>query len=463
MRLVFDRGTLVLLEPPDIDLGFLPGVIWDRRVALWRAPAHRHRDIVDAASRRGLSFTDETRRDDEELPGPWATIPLRPYQRAALVGWEASGRNGITVLPTGSGKTRLAIAAMAAGNARTLCLVPTRALLAQWLQEISRVYSGRVGVLGDGEHELAPVTVATFESAYRYMSDYGDYFDLLVIDEVHHFGAGQRDETLELSIAPQRLGLTATPPDELALRRLESLVGPIVFQLGVGDLAGTYLARFDLLVIRLPLDREEQRAYARERSHFNRYYRWFREIHPDASWEDFRSTACQSVEGRTALAAWRRSRRLISFTRAKEAALGELLTRHAEQKLIVFTSDNDAAYTVARRKLVMPVTCDIGRAERREALAAFQSGEIRALVSSRVLNEGIDVPDAEVAVIVGGILGEREHVQRIGRLLRPTPGKRAVVYELVSLGTSEIRQSLERRKGLASSSHQRRHVHIERY
>jgi superfamily II DNA or RNA helicase len=96
----------------------------------------------------------------------------------------------------------------------------------------------------------------------------------------------------------------------------------------------------------------------------------------------------------------------------------------------------------------MPLTCDIDRAERDDALARFRAGTLRALVSARVLNEGLDVPDADVAVIVGASLGEREHVQRVGRLLRPAPGKRAVVYELVTRRTLEVRQSERRREGL---------------
>ncbi len=100
----------------------------------------------------------------------------------------------------------------------------------------------------------------------------------------------------------------------------------------------------------------------------------------------------------------------------------------------------------------MPITCEIKRREREQALDAFRAGELKALVSARVLNEGIDVPDADVAIIVGGTFGQREHVQRVGRLLRPVPGKRAIVYELVTLATSEARQVLERRRALATTS-----------
>jgi superfamily II DNA or RNA helicase len=118
--------------------------------------------------------------------------------------------------------------------------------------------------------------------------------------------------------------------------------------------------------------------------------------------------------------------------------------------VLVFTADNAAAYAIAREHLIMPITCEIGRRERERALLAFREGKLRALVSARVLNEGIDVPDADVAIIVGGALGEREHVQRIGRLLRPVPGKRAIVYELVTLSTSEARRAAERRRALAA-------------
>ena len=98
----------------------------------------------------------------------------------------------------------------------------------------------------------------------------------------------------------------------------------------------------------------------------------------------------------------------------------------------------------------MPLTCDIGRRERDAVSSASAQGALRALVSARVLNEGIDVPDAEVAVIVGGALGEREHVQRVGRLLRPGEGKRAIVYELVTRDTIEVGQARRRRKGLVA-------------
>ena len=126
-----------------------------------------------------------------------------------------------------------------------------------------------------------------------------------------------------------------------------------------------------------------------------------------------------------------------------------LMKRHRNNRTLIFTADNNTAYEVSRQHLIMPITCDIGRKERAHVLERFRRGELRALVSSRVLNEGLDVPDADVAVIIGGTLGVREQTQRIGRVLRPRQGKQAIIYELVCRNTIEEFQARRRRKNSA--------------
>jgi superfamily II DNA or RNA helicase len=129
--------------------------------------------------------------------------------------------------------------------------------------------------------------------------------------------------------------------------------------------------------------------------------------------------------------------------------VGDLLGRHRDARILVFAADNDTAYAVAREHLIQPITCDIPSRERTRALDRFSRGELRSLVSARVLNEGIDVPAADVAIIVGSSQGSREYVQRVGRVLRPAVGKEAVVYELVTRGTFEVRRAGEHRRSLA--------------
>lgn len=451
MRLLFDRGTLLLTDADGVDgIDEVPGFLWDPRVEAFRAPAFRHGEVASGLARCGVRFSDDSLATATR-PMRWDRFDLREYQRLALDRWRRAGQRGVVVLPTGSGKTRVGMAAMAATARTALCLVPTRVLLEQWWKEISAVYPGRVGRLGDGLRECAPITVATYASAVRHMGELGNRFELLVVDEVHHFGTGLCDEALEMCVADARLGLTATPvttPEAAA--RVASLLGPTVYELGIGDLAGTFLAAFEIITIPVELTWDERRRYDDLMLVYQSAFATFRRAVPEATWRDFARAATRSREGRLAMNAWTESRRILACCQEKVAAVGDLLARHRDARALIFVADNAAAYEISRRHLVMPLTCDIGRVERAAALDGFRRGDLRALVSARVLNEGLDVPDADVGIVTGGTRGEREHVQRIGRLLRPTPGKKAIVYELVAHGTTDVMQAVRRRKGLVA-------------
>ena len=432
--------------PAGLDLSGAPGILWDARVEAYRAPASMYAALAGWLRDRAIPFIDGA-LGNHGPTSDWADPGLRDYQAAALCAWELAGRRGVVVLPTGSGKTRVALGAMASTRLPALCLVPTRVLLEQWQHEIAAVFPHPVGCHGDGRHDVTPVTVATYESAYRHMDHLGAHFGLLIVDEAHHFGCGFRDEALEMTLANARLGLTATPPRDAAQAiRLAELIGPTVYELAIGDLTGRFLASFDTVILHLDLTKAERTRYAALHHHPGRAPRSV----PQATWPDVVRVASRTVEGRRALAAWREARRLLALTDAKRRASAGAPRRHRDARVLVFTADNASAYAIAREHLIMPLTCDIGRAERDAVLDAFRRGRLRALVSSRVLNEGLDVPDADVGVVVGGALGEREHVQRVGRLLRPSPGKRALVYELVTRHTIEVSQAWRRRQGLVS-------------
>jgi superfamily II DNA or RNA helicase len=449
MRLVFDRGTLVLYGSP-ADAGSLPGVLWDPRVRAWRAAACDYVMLSQELSRRYPGFHDEARPKLVEAP-PIPFPELRPYQAAALASWEFARKRGIIALPTGSGKTRAAIAAISKTHLRTLCLVPTRALMAQWVKILRDTSPGPIGEYGDGHRVEQPITVATFASALRNMETLGNRFDLLVIDEVHHFGGGAGDEILEMSTAAARLGLSATPAeDEVHRSRLDALIGPEVYRASVEELSGRYLASFQLITIWIGLTLTESQAYKTEMSIFRPFCRAFFDTAPGASWSDFVASAGRSDSGRRALAAWRRSHAIVRYSEEKRCIVNDLLLQHHNSRTLIFAADNDTAYSVAREHLVQPITCDIGKKERARCLQRFSTGELRILVSARVLNEGIDVPAADVAIIVGGSQGSREYIQRVGRVLRPSEGKKAIVYDLVTRGTFEVRRAEEHRRALAS-------------
>ena len=450
VSLSFDRGTILLRSAGDSSwLETVPSVLWDSRVGVYRAPAACYRALLQTLKTRGI-------RVDDVVGYSWGAAlellapQLRPYQEASLNAWREAKGQGIIVLPTGAGKTIIGIAAIALTKRPAICLVPTRILLEQWRDRMYEQFRMPIGVLGDGKHDLAPVMVATFESAYRYMNWIGNRFRLLVVDEVHHFGAGMRDEALEMSIAPYRLGLTATPVSNGEVRkRLAELVGRAVYEVTVSELTGRYLAPFDHVTLHVDLYTDERASYEHEIGLFRTELDRFSRSYPGSRWVDFACWAKQRPEGKRALLAFRRARRLMGASRAKEESLREILEKHGEGKVLIFTPDTGTAYRISCNFLIAAVTSDIKKKEREEILEQFRKGALRRLVSCRVLNEGIDVPDAEVAIILGGNHGEREHIQRIGRCLRPTPGKVAKVYELVAKNTIEIRHWQRRTESLA--------------
>ena len=182
--------------------------------------------------------------------------------------------------------------------------------------------------------------------------------------------------------------------------RLAELIGPVVFELSISDLVGGYLSDFEYFRVQLDLTSSERMRYELEISVYRKVFIEFRAAFPNGSYPDWIRFACRTEEGRSALSAFQKARKLLGHCEAKTGALDGLLRRHWNQKTLIFTSDTDSAYAVARRHLIMPITAEIGRKEREAMIQRFKSGEIRALVSCRVLNEGIDVPDAEVAVIL---------------------------------------------------------------
>lgn len=437
-------------ESADEDPAQIPGATRDQEQCAWRLPAHHYASLIVRLADKQVRISDETRISP--LSGTWTIPALRWYQNEAIATWETARRRGVLALPTGSGKTLAAISAISQLAVSTLVLVPTRVLLDQWSRTLAAAWSYPIGRIGDGEHQVAPITVSTFASAVGWAPRIGDRFGLVIVDEAHHLGAMCPTEVLEMLVAPYRLGLTATPPTEPDMKeRLARFVGPVVYGLSIDDLAGDALSEYQLVTVPIRLSREERMLYREHRARFSSVYAPYMRVSRGASWQAFVRDARQSRAGRDALASWRTYRSILSYPRGKRAALRQLLSLHPERRTLIFTGDNATAYAIARELLVQPITQEIGKAERAQALARFRSGDISVLVSSQVLDEGIDVPDADVAIIVGGTSSARRHVQRIGRVLRPRDGKRARVYELAVEDSTEVGYVTRRRAAMTEA------------
>ncbi|HLL84830.1 MAG TPA: DEAD/DEAH box helicase family protein, partial [Longimicrobium sp.] len=420
----------------------------DPRTGVFRAEGHRYREVVLRLRALGVPYEDRARRFEPLEVSLAEAIQPFPHQREALEAWKAAGGRGLVELPTGAGKTLLAVLAIAHVQRPALVVVPTLDLMAQWQGVLSRHLGIPVGLLGGGVSDRQPVTVTTYDSAAAQTEFHGNRFGLLVCDECHHLPAPSYRFIAQGSIAPYRLGLSATLERADGGEKVcEALLGPLVHRSEISELKGEFLAPYEVTRVEVPLTDEEQRTHDEARARYLGFVR-SHGIHfgSPGGWARFLAESQRSDEGRAAYRAYREQRRIALTSRAKVDVLWRILREHRDERVIVFTEDNDTVYTLARWLLLPALTHHTPVPERKALLAAFAAGELPALLTSRVLNEGVDVPDASVGVILSGSGSVREHVQRLGRLLRKRPGKRARLYELCSRGTAEANISERRRQ-----------------
>ena len=444
MELTFDRGTILVRG--DIRV---PNSAWDERSRAFRAMALHYRDIIDFLKVSGFDFRDNV-LDLVPCSELHSSIVLRNYQNQALDAWIASGNRGIIVLPTGSGKTLVGIKAISLLNTPTIVIAPTLDLVDQWRSRLNKEFKTDVGVLGGGERDIRALTVSTYDSAYIHADKLGNRFGLIIFDEVHHLPAAGYKNIAEMFASPFRMGLTATYEREDGLHtELNRLVGGKVFERRVKDLTGTHLSPFRLEKIVVELTEEEQEEYEKSQKVFSDYLaRINLTIRSPADFQKLVMRSGRDPGARRALLARNKARDIAYNSVSKIGKLSEILKKHDDGKMFIFTEHNKLVHRISRQFLVPSITYRTAIKERSEILDRFKSGIYRAVVTSRVLDEGIDVPDADVAIILSGTGSERAFIQRLGRILRKKEGKEAVLYEIISAETSEVKTARRRKRPL---------------
>jgi DNA excision repair protein ERCC-3 len=344
-------------------------------------------------------------------------LSLRPYQ-ADWVARFADANSGVLVGPPGSGKTVAALGVMDDVEGETLILVPSRELAGQWRERIladTTLTADQVGEYHGGVKEIRPVTIATYQTAG--MDRHRSLFDsrkwgLIVYDECQRIPSPVSRRSADLQ-TKHRLGLTATPIREDDLEeQIYTLVGPPI---------GTdWEALFEA-------------GYVAEPEVELRYLPWASETHKNEY---------GASEGRE-------KRQLAATNPAKSQEIAALLREHPGSKAIVFVEYLDQGESIAEALGVPFISGETPHARRSRLFDRFRSGALDTVVVSRVGDEGIDLPDAEVAVAASGLGGSRRQgAQRAGRTMRPV-GK-ARMYVLATLGTREEEFARQRTRHLAA-------------
>ena len=412
-------------------------VTWDPRLELYRCEAVFYRKIVEILENHQVDYIDKAKAFSPIKITEASLQPLRDYQQQAFENW-LSLKKGLVILPTGTGKTILAIHIIYFIKKNTLIVVPTIDLMNQWSSALEDNLKVEVGMVGGGIYEVKDITVITYDSAALKMDFLGDQFALIVFDECHHLPGERNQLAARLSIAPYRLGLSATPERENGEILYEQLIGPFVYRKEIQALKKKVLSPYEVKTIEIELTPKERIEYETHRKIYINFIKSERiDFKNPYGWSHFLSACGRNQRGREVFNAYLLQKRIAAHGQNKLFAIWEILQSHLGERTIIFTSENHTAYEIGRTFFLPVLTHQTKIKERKLFLSHFKDGLHNVLVTNKVLNEGVDVPEASIGIIASGSGSVREHVQRLGRILRPVDGKKAILYELVSSRTSE--------------------------
>ena len=343
-------------------------------------------------------------------------LDLRSYQHE-WVSQFMETKSGVLVGPPGSGKTVATLGILSEVEGETLILVPGRELAGQWRDELlahTSLTADQVGEYHGGTKNVCPVTIATYQTAgmdrHRQLFDSREW-GLIVYDEVHHIPADVHRRSADLQTR-HRLGLSSTPVREDDREtEIYTLIGPPIGTDWDALFDEGFVAEPEVDILYVPWgDEDYQNQYVSSEGH--------------------------------------ERRQLAATNPAKAEEIERLLSKHATEKALVFVEYLDQGRELAARFDAPFVSGETPHHRREKLFEQFRSGSLSTLVVSRVGDEGIDLPNAELAIVASGLGGSRRQgAQRAGRTMRPTG--RARMYVLATRGTREEEFARRRMRHLA--------------
>ena len=457
----FSDGTLVLdhWSQQAVTRVFGDGIWkWDERTNSWRTNALHYSNIRRILGANAYGTVDRAPQWQSVV---WSNVDLpelRAEQVDAVKAWSESGC-GVVVMPTGTGKTEVALRIMADQGCSTLIVAPIRDLMYQWHKRILRGLGYDAGIIGDNTYNVKPISVTTYDSACIHMPKLGNRFQLVIFDECHHLPGPIRSDAAQMSMAPMRLGLTATlERSDGQHTKLDELIGPLVYRLEINQVRGSSLADFEVFRVPVYLNAKERVRYDQLSEVVSSYVYERRQDDANFTWKTLCAETNSSGQAGLIMRAYREKKSIEDRAEEKLRVLEDLFRLHHGTPMIIFAGSNAMARDVSRRFLIPCLLNHCGKAERIDYLDGLRDGVYPAIVANQVLDEGVDLPEVKIAVVIGGLASTRQAKQRLGRILRRRGNERAILYEVVAKDTNDTGRSRQRRKSDAYAGTRNRKV-----
>jgi superfamily II DNA or RNA helicase len=345
---------------------------------------------------------------------------LRPYQDRAVA--QVGKRSfGVLEAGTGSGKTVMALAIIAARRQPTLILVHTKELLYQWRQRIQEFLGLNAGLVGDACLDIQPITVAIVNSARKRVEELAPLFGHLIVDECHRVPAALFTDVVSRFDCHYLLGLSATAfrSDEGTTRLISIFMGDRVHRVDQIQLQSSgAIVKPELI---------------RRKTSFTHPYR-----------DDYQALIAALVS--------HQGRNLLIVADVMQAAA------RLDTGVLLVVSDRVSHCELFASELggrgvsVALLTGQTPPDKRIEIVRMVQEGEVRILVATlQLIGEGFDCAGLTTLFLTTPITFEGRLLQVLGRIMRPAAGKRPQVYDYVDERVSVLRRSAEsRRRALAA-------------
>ena len=370
-------------------------------------------EIKQELLKKGYPVEDNSkfRESDTNIGADLAEgIELRDYQDE-YVEKAYSKKAAVLANPAGSGKTVTSIGLMAKVDSPTLILVPQRNLVGQWKREIldkTTLTEDQIGEYHGDTKEMNDVTIATYHMAGEKTEIFRDEWGLIIFDEVHHIPSQLFRKTASLQ-STRRIGLSASPVREDSKER-------DIFAL-IGQEIGSDWARFfaEGHVVKPEV---EIQLVDWESDHYRHKY--------------------EEASGiKKAIIASKNPRKHRNFE--------EILEKHEGDKTIIFCDWLDQGEELSEEYDIPFISGETDFEDREDFFEKFRNDELTTVIVSRIGDEGLDLPDAEIGIIMSGQGGSRRQAtQRAGRVMRPFGD--AQVYMVATRGSNEedfVKQQVE--------------------
>lgn len=417
---------------------------------------------------------------------------LYQWQEECLREWFANNGRGIVQAVTGSGKTFFALTAASRlkenlnQDLHLKIVVPTKALMLQWNKALKEFLSDSdkengktrnlrevIGLRGGGfksspdhPYMIYVINSARYELARQILAELkrGENV-LLIADECHHYESGQNQLIFEFLPHIEQyqerffsLGLSATLPVGQAQRYLATVLGPKIYHYGMTEAARhRTICPCDFYHISLTFQPSERTQYEDFSERMIFLYRRLLQAYPalGSAGQKERYELLRSLTGdknrkiaETAtqymnLSYKRKS--LVCLAASRISCVNNLVPRlNPEEKVLIFSeriSQADELYGLLQKhypERAGRYHSKMGDQANKNTLERFRAGSIRILIACKAIDEGIDVPDASIGIIMSGTSSQRQHIQRLGRMIRPDQAKKkASLYYLHMADTSE--------------------------